>query len=119
MDEIKFVIKSFLFTALLVFCLQFKVGEKTADKHINDFLQGSRLISWMRDMGTGAVRMTASTYNAAKEQKFPELPQMPKLPTLEQIAPKESAVGKAAEAKELSDKADQEMVKKFEEIENQ
>lgn len=117
MDEIKFVIKTFCVTALVVFFLQFKVGEKSADAHINDFLQGSRLISWIRDMGNGAVRMTASTYNTVKERDLSKikLPEMPTLPKMDSAKSKQSDVVESA-AREIRN-AEEVMKKQMKELE--
>ncbi len=67
MAEILFVIKSFVITCVVVFCLQMKVGEQTLDHKLNQFLQKGQLTSILRDAGTGATRLTASAYNTAKE----------------------------------------------------
>ncbi len=67
MAEVFFVIKSFLITCVVVFCLQMKVGEQTLDHKLNEFLQKGQLTSILRDAGQGATRLTASAYNSAKE----------------------------------------------------
>lgn len=67
MAEILFVIKSFVITCVVVFCLQMKVGDQTLDHKLNDFLQKGKLTSILRDAGHGATRLTASAYNSAKE----------------------------------------------------
>ena len=67
MAEVFFVLKSFLITCVVVFCLQMKVGEQTLDYKLNEFLQKGQLTSILRDAGQGATRLTASAYNTAKE----------------------------------------------------
>lgn len=67
MGEVFFVLKSFLITCVVVYCLQFKIGEQTADERLNQFLQKGALTSFIKDATTGATRITASTYNAVKE----------------------------------------------------
>ncbi len=67
MAEFLFVLKSFVITCLIVFCLQMKIGEQTLDHRLNQFLQKGQLTSILRDAGEGATRLTASAYNSAKE----------------------------------------------------
>jgi hypothetical protein len=67
MAEFLFVLKSFVITCVVVFCLQMKIGEQTLDHRLNQFLQKGQLTSLLRDAGQGATRLTASAYNSAKE----------------------------------------------------
>lgn len=67
MAEVGFVIKSFIVTCVVVFCLQFKMGAKTGDQWLNDFLQKGVLTRFLKDSGEGATRLTASMYNSVKE----------------------------------------------------
>jgi hypothetical protein len=70
MGEILFVLKTFLVTCLVVFCFQFKLGDKTVDQKINSFLQDGQLLGHLEDISSGATRLTASTYNSIKEGKI-------------------------------------------------
>jgi hypothetical protein len=63
MDEIGFVIKSFIVSVFAVFCLQMKMGESSVESRIVGYMQDAKATKWMKDMGAGATRMTASTYN--------------------------------------------------------
>ena len=67
MDEIKFVLKTFLITCAVVYGMQFKLGDQTADEKLNIFLQKGALTQILRDASQGATRLTASAYNQAKE----------------------------------------------------
>ncbi len=70
MDEVKFVFKTFLITCVVVYAMQFKIGEQTADQKLNDFLQKGALTQILRDASQGATRLTASAYNQAKDGNF-------------------------------------------------
>lgn len=71
MDEIGFVLKSFLVTCFLVYGLQMPVGGATLETHIQGIIKDRRFTGWMQDMGTGATRMTASTYDKVLGDVFP------------------------------------------------
>ncbi len=104
MAEILFVLKSFLVTCVVVYCLQFKIGDQTADEKLNQFLQKGALTSFLKDATQGATRITASTYNAVKEGQI-------KMPF--------DAVQQAEDAKQEFEEARETMNKKVEEIEYQ
>ena len=101
MAEFLFVLKSFLITCVLVFCLQMKVGDQTLDHRLNDFLQKGQLTSILRDAGEGATRLTASAYNSAKEGDL-------KLPF--------QAIKNAEQAKEAMEQRQQEVQDELEEV---
>ncbi len=105
MGEILFVLKSFLITCVVVFCLQFKIGNQTADQKLNQFLQKGTLTGYLKDASEGATRLTASTYNTLKEGKL-KLPFMDKLESAE-------------EAKKNLEEQEQKMREQVEEIANQ
>jgi hypothetical protein len=63
MDEIGFVIKSFLVSAFAVFLLQMKVGGESVEHKVVSYMQNAWATKWMKDMGQGATRATASVYN--------------------------------------------------------
>lgn len=70
MDEVKFIFKIFLITCVVVYAMQFKIGDQTADQKLNDFLQKGALTQILRDASQGATRLTASAYNQAKDGNF-------------------------------------------------
>lgn len=64
MDEIGFVIKSFLVSAFVVFLMQMKVsGERSIEAIVVGYMHNAWATKWMKDMGGGAVRATASVYD--------------------------------------------------------
>lgn len=67
MAEILFVLKVFFISCAFVFALQFKVGEASTEQRIYGLLQDSRATNWLKDVGQGAVRLTASTYKQATD----------------------------------------------------
>ena len=102
MGEVLFVLKSFLITCVVVYCLQFKIGHQTADERLNHFLQKGALTSFLKDASEGATRITASTYNAVKDGQI-------KMPY--------EAIEQAEEVKQELDDARETMLQKAEEIE--
>lgn len=102
MGEVLFVLKSFLITCAVVYCLQFKIGNQTADEKLNQFLQKGALTHFLKDATAGATRITASTYNAVKDGE---------------IAMPFKAVKQAEDAKQELEDARDTMIKKAEEIE--
>lgn len=78
MGEVLFVLKSFVITCVVVYCLQFKIGNQTADQKLNQFLQNGTLTNFLKDASEGATRLTASTYNSVKDGKL-------KVPLLDKI----------------------------------
>lgn len=105
MGEILFVLKSFLITCVVVFCLQFKIGNQTADQKLNQFLQNGTLTGYLKDASEGATRLTASTYNTVKEGKL-------KVPFVDKIE-------QAEQAKNAFEEQEQKMRDQAEEIINQ
>jgi hypothetical protein len=63
MDEIGFVIKSFIVSAFAVFLLQMKVRGESVEHRVVSYMQNAWATQWMKDMGKGATRATASVYD--------------------------------------------------------
>lgn len=64
MDEIGFVFKSFFVAAFAVFLMQMQVGEgKSVEGVIVGYMKSTWATQWMKDMGAGASRATASVYD--------------------------------------------------------
>ncbi len=63
MDEIGFVLKSFLVSAFIVFLMQMKMNQgQSVESYVVGYLQDAWATQWMKDMSRGAVRGTASIY---------------------------------------------------------
>jgi len=63
MDEVGFVIKSFLVSSFAVFLMQMNVRGHRVEDHMVGYMQNAWATKWMKDMGGGAVRATASVYD--------------------------------------------------------
>ncbi|MBY0386029.1 hypothetical protein K2X05_12800 [bacterium] len=104
MAEFMFVLKSFLITCVVVYCFQYKIGDKTTDERVNEFLQKGALTKYIKEAGDGATRITASTYNSVKEGDI-------KLPF--------QAIQKAEKAKEEFEEYQESVLQKAEQIEKE
>lgn len=104
MGELMFVLKSFLITCVVVYCFQYKIGDKTTDERVNEFLQKGALTRYIKEAGDGATRITASTYNAVKEG---------------QIKTPFTAIHDAETAKEEFEKYQESVIQKAEQIEQE
>lgn len=56
MQELLFVIKSLLFTCLIVFAMQFKVGDTTLESRANTFITNSSFSLFLQQSAHGAVK---------------------------------------------------------------
>ncbi len=106
MPEILFVIKSFLITCVVVYCFQFKWGEETIDQKVNNFLQKGTLTHLLKDVGQGATRLTASTYNEVSEGKF-------------KLRFGQESIEKAEQAKQQAEEYEEKILEKLESIEKE
>ena len=67
MDEIKFVLKCFLFATLLLVLTQIKSGEKTIEGHIQAALINSEVANFVNKVVDGGVKMIRDGGSLAKE----------------------------------------------------
>ena len=104
MGEFLFVLKSFFITCVVVYCFQYKIGDKSIDERVNEFLQQGALTRYIKEAGEGATRITASTYNSVKEGDI-------KLPF--------QAIQKAEEAKEEFEQYQESVLQKAEQIDQE
>ena len=72
MAEIAFVVKTFFISCLFIFALQYRVDGVSAESKVFDMLHSSRLTGWMKTVGEGAVRLTATTINSVIDPKKAE-----------------------------------------------
>lgn len=56
MQELMFALKTFALTALIIFAMQFKMGERTIESHTNQFITESRFSLFVQDVAKGAVK---------------------------------------------------------------
>lgn len=104
MGEFLFVLKSFLITCVVVYCFQYKIGDKTMDERVNEFLQKGALTKHLKDVGDGATRITASAYNSVKEGE---------------IAIPFKAIQQAEKAKEEFEQYQESVIQKADQIEQE
>lgn len=55
MDEFMFVMKSLLVTVILLFCLQIKINNVTAETHALEWIEGSSVTRYLQNVAGGAV----------------------------------------------------------------
>ena len=60
MAEFVFVVKTFFVSCAFIFLMQYPVDGVSAENKIFAFLQNNMASGWLKDAGTGAVRLTAS-----------------------------------------------------------
>lgn len=56
MQELFFVLKTLVITCLVIFAMQFKVGENTIETQANHFLKSSSVALYMRDAAHGLIK---------------------------------------------------------------
>jgi hypothetical protein len=56
-DEIKFVLKTFLATLLMIALLQIKIGDKTIESRAYQMAAQSKLVFFLGDIARGAVEL--------------------------------------------------------------
>jgi hypothetical protein len=60
MAEFTFVVKTFFISCLFLLAMQYKVKGVSAESQIFAMIKDNRVSGWLNDVGTGAVRVTAS-----------------------------------------------------------
>ena len=67
MDELKFVLKCFVFAVLFLVLTQIRAGEKTLEGHIESGLVNSRVADVVNKVAQGGVRLINDTARSVKE----------------------------------------------------
>lgn len=67
MQEFMFATKCLLVTGLLVFAMQFKVGEKSIETHTNQFIAQSKISLFAQDVALGAAKGIKNLYLATEK----------------------------------------------------
>lgn len=62
MGEFMFVVKTFIFTLILVVVMQIKVGGFTLEEHSLDWLHESSAVRELQEVAQGAIRASKSGY---------------------------------------------------------
>lgn len=65
MAEVFFVIKCFIFSAAIVFCLQFKYNNEPIEQKITMLLKDSSTHRWLSEVGFGAINFSRNMYSQA------------------------------------------------------
>lgn len=99
MDEIKFVLKCFVFAALLLVLTQIKSGETTIEGHIEAALINSEVAGFINKVADGGVKMIKdgahyATYYATESYikwKHTDVTASPKVVTANKEASKEAS----------------------------
>lgn len=66
MEELKFVLKCFLFTALLVVLMQIKVGGSSVENHSFRWLQKSGVSQYVQSVAAGGAMALRRGFTATK-----------------------------------------------------
>lgn len=64
MGEFMFVVKTFIFTLILVVIMQIKIGGFTIEEHSLDWLHESSVVRELQEVAQGAIRASKTGYNA-------------------------------------------------------
>lgn len=73
MSELLFVIKTFLFTVVLVMMMQIKIGDNTLEQQSHSLIQKSAITSWLQEAAAGGVVLIqkgASQVSQFMSEKF-------------------------------------------------
>ena len=62
MGEFMFVVKTFIFTLILVVIMQIKIGGFTIEEHSLDWLHESSVVRELQEVAQGAIRASKSGY---------------------------------------------------------
>lgn len=55
MSELFFVIKTFLFTIVIVLMMQIKIGDSTIEQSSHSFIQKSAITGWLQEAAAGGI----------------------------------------------------------------
>ena len=67
MDELRFILKCFVFSALLLMLTQIKTGELTIEKHIEATLINSKMADFVNNVANGGVKIIKDAGHYANE----------------------------------------------------
>lgn len=62
MDELRFVLKCFAFSALFLVLTQIKAGDKTIENHIHSSLVNSKVSDFVNKVADGGVKLIKDSY---------------------------------------------------------
>ncbi|MFP5518345.1 MAG: hypothetical protein ACLGGX_00450 [Bdellovibrionia bacterium] len=68
MAEFMFVLKSLIFTCILVFALQFEVGNQTIERRVFTWIRNSETSLFLKQTALGGVKVTQDAIHKAKGQ---------------------------------------------------
>ncbi|MBY0314108.1 MAG: hypothetical protein K2Q26_01225 [Bdellovibrionales bacterium] len=71
MAELFFVLKCFVMSVFLVFCMQFKIKNQTVETRLTSSLRETRAHHWLADMGLGGVNLVRAMVAQATGQPAP------------------------------------------------
>lgn len=67
MDEFRFVLKCFAFSALFLVLTQIKAGDRTIENHIQSSLVNSKVSNFLNKTADGGVKLIKDSYHYAMD----------------------------------------------------
>lgn len=67
MLEVGSLIKSFVFSILIVFCLQIRLGGETLENHVLEWMHSSKIVGTFQDVAAGGVVLLQDAGRASKK----------------------------------------------------